>query len=561
MRSRILYLFNILFFSSLSIAQSDTIFNYHPPLEIPLILSANFGELRPNHFHMGIDFKTNGIEGQKLLAIEKGYVSRIKVSPNGYGKVIYINHPNGITSVYAHCSVFLGQIDSLVKITQERNQNYEVEIFPSPTEIILKRGENFALSGNTGSSTAPHLHFELRDTKTETALNPLKFGFDIVDQLAPEINSLKIYSLTDRGYRIKGKSKNIAVKKGKYGYYIGGNTVTISSDFCTELGGIGLSFEVIDHYSQATNPIGIYGSFLIVNKDTLFGHKIDSISFESTRYINSHIDYEESSINKKKYQKSFRTKENQLSFYNQKSLGIIPISPSDSVEIRYIAFDTKNNKSEVKFNLKVLAGPLYTPLPLKKEDYLFPEKSFCHKSDLGIITIPEGCIYEPIPKKSQIVNTLSIGAASTPIQLPIQIKLPLKSTDLPTEKYYIVGNSAYLPTKFADGCLSTESKSLGSFCIKIDTIAPVIAPLNFLKTDTICKKKILQWKITDSKTNIADYDLFIDGKWYLLEFESKGSYAFFRVPLDLKDKHLLKIVAKDVCGNVAIWEKEMYLDF
>jgi hypothetical protein len=558
MRHSFLCLFNILFFSNLFVAQTDSAFNYHAPLEIPLILSANFGELRPNHFHMGIDFKTKGVEGQKLLAIEKGYVSRIKVSPSGYGKVIYINHPNGVTSVYAHCSVFLGAIDSLVKLTQERNKNYEIEIFPSSSEIILEKGENFALSGNTGSSTAPHLHFELRDTKTETALNPLKFGFDIVDEVAPQINGLKIYSVSERGYRMKGKSKNIAVKKGQFGYYIGGNAAIISSDFCTEQGGIGLAFEVTDHYSQATNPIGIYGSYLVVNKDTVFGHKIDSISFESTRYINSHIDYEENSINKKKYQKSFRTKENNLSFYNHSDLGIIFISPNDSSEITYGAYDTKNNKSELKFKLKVLPGPLHSPVIYKKEDYLLPEKSYSQKSELCIINIPEGCLYEPAPKKIQVTPVLSVANASTPIQLPIQIKLPLKTNTVPIEKYYIAGNSTYLPTKFSDGWLSTECKVLGTFSVKYDTVAPLIVPLNFSTKDSICKKKLLTWKITESKTAIADYDLFIDGKWYLLEFESKGSYAYFHVPPALKDKHSLKIITKDVCGNESIWEKEIY---
>ena len=555
---------NIIFFIftlNYCYAQNDSIYNYFPPLEIPLILSANFGELRPNHFHMGIDFKTNGIEGQKLFAIENGYVSRIKVSPNGYGKVIYINHTNGITSVYAHCSVFLGKIDSLVKLTQELNKNFEVEIFPSENEIILKRGDNFALSGNSGSSTAPHLHFELRDTKTETALNPLKFGFDIVDNIAPSISGLKIYSLTEHGYRIKGKTKGIAVQKGKYGYYVGGNTVTIPSDFCTATGGIGLSFEVVDHYDQATNPIGIYGSFLIVNKDTLFTHKLDSVSFEHTRYINTHIDYEENSLSKRKYQKSFKTKENKLTIYNKEKSGIITIIPKDSLEIRYITYDSKFNKSEVKFNLKVLSGIINTSPFYKKEDYLFPDKCFNYKSEIGSISIPEGCFYEPTLKNLKVTNTLSIGQPSTIIQTPIQIKLPLKSKKYPTEKYYISVNNSYLATKYFEGWLSAESKTLGEYSIKIDTISPTITPLNFLKTDTILKKKLIQWKLSESKTSIIDYDLFIDGKWYLLEFESKGSYAFFRIPFDLIGKHAFKVIVKDACGNEAIWEKEMYLNF
>src|SRR5690606_39237333 len=158
------------FFNQL-FAQNNAKFDYHPPLKIPLILSANFGELRPNHFHMGLDFKTNGKEGYNLYAIEEGFISRIKVSTFGYGKVIYIDHPNGVTSVYAHCSEFKGEIDSIVRITQKKEQNFEVEIFPKKNEIRVTKGQVIGISGNSGGSTAPHLHFELRDTKTEHALN------------------------------------------------------------------------------------------------------------------------------------------------------------------------------------------------------------------------------------------------------------------------------------------------------------------------------------------------------------------------------------------------------
>ena len=171
-------------------AQAQGSTNYHSPLGIPSILASNFGELRPNHFHMGIDFKTNGKIGYNLYSIEKGFVSRIKVSPYGYGKVIYIDHPNGVTSVYAHCSEFKDQIDSIVRVTQIREENYAVEIFPKKNEIRVARGQVIGISGNTGGSTAPHLHFEIRDTKTEHALNPLVYGFDLPDTKKPDRNAL-----------------------------------------------------------------------------------------------------------------------------------------------------------------------------------------------------------------------------------------------------------------------------------------------------------------------------------------------------------------------------------
>ncbi len=557
MRLYIFLLFLIVFNSKKIICQVDSLYNYYPPLDIPLVLSANFGELRPNHFHMGLDFKTNGKEGLKIFAIEDGYVSRIKVSAFGYGKVIYINHPNGITSVYAHCSLLLGKIDSIVKLTQEKNQNFEVEIFPLEDEIQLKKGENFALSGNTGSSTAPHLHFELRNTKTETALNPLKFGFDIVDSKPPEIKNIKLYGLTKEGYRIFGKSKILPVNKGKFGYYIGGDFTSIPSDFYYKDGGLGLAFETSDHYDLANNPLGIYKSLLIVNQDTIFGHKIDSVSFETTKHINSHSDYEEFTINKRKFQKSFRTQENPLTFYLNDSLGLIKINMKDTLQIHYITEDSKKNTSEIKFKLTRSDGLELKENNLNTNEYLYPNKSFEYKTELVSVTIPEGCIYEPILKKINTKNGFSIASSSTPIQKTVKISLPINSPKYPIEKYYIASNSNFLSTKYSNGWLYAEAKNLGQYSIKIDTIAPVIIPLNFLKTDTLIKKEILQWKIKDEKSNLSNYDLFIDSNWVLLQYESKGSYAFYMRPKTFIGKHHLKIVAKDNCKNEAIWEEEI----
>jgi murein DD-endopeptidase MepM/ murein hydrolase activator NlpD len=189
----------------------------HPPLGIPLELSATFGDIRPNHFHMGLDFRTNGREGIPIHAIDEGFISRIRISPSGYGKVIYVDHPNGTTSVYAHCSSFSTKINDFILPIQKKQFLNELDLSFTKNNLKVKKGEFLAYSGNSGNSTGPHLHFEIRNTKTEIAMNPLTVGFAVKDTLAPQITAFKLYAIDENGYVIPGKSKLMKVEKSKKG--------------------------------------------------------------------------------------------------------------------------------------------------------------------------------------------------------------------------------------------------------------------------------------------------------------------------------------------------------
>ena len=549
---------------SVGFSQVDNPSDFHSPLAIPLAISANFGELRPNHFHMGVDFKTNGVEGIPLYAIENGFISRVKVSPYGYGKVIYIDHPNGITSVYAHCSKFKGALDSLVKKAQEKEQNFEIEIYFTPSDILVKKGELIALSGNSGSSTAPHLHFELRDTKTENALNPLVYGFNIADHVAPEIKALKVYSVTTEGYQIPGKSKIAPVSKGKFGYYIGGDQLLIPADYCSEKGGVGFAFEVVDHVDNSQNACGLYASTLRTEKDTLFSQKFDKISFDESRFVNSHKDYQEYSKSKRKFHKSYKTQHNPLEIYKSGKSGIFILKPEDSLQISYAVTDPNANQSELKFKLKVAPGKLSSTVNLFPSwKYLFPDSTYAFQGENAYFSAQKHTVYEPTLKNLSLNGTITFGNPAAPIQNPItvKLKLPIKSV-VPTSKYFIRvvtagGKKHSLVTNLEQNWAVAESKFLGTFQLVVDTISPVVKPLNFVGNEALLSKNRLTWKVSENETEIKEYDVFIDGKWELLEYETKGSYLIFNPSIQLSGKHSFQLVVKDSCGNTTIWSKDL----
>jgi hypothetical protein len=538
--------------------------DYHSPVGIPIILAANFGELRTNHFHTGIDIKTNGREGYNLYAIEDGYVSRINISPTGYGKALYLNHPNGITSVYAHCSGFSTKIDSLIKHIQSQEQNFEIDINLTKEQLPVVRGEIIGLSGNSGSSTAPHLHFELRETSSEHALNPLVYGFKVADHKSPEIRGLKVYSVTKDGYRIPGKSNTIPVSKGKYGYYIGGDEVLLSSDFCPENGGIGLGLDIIDRLDDAPNVCGLYGSYMLVSEDTTFAQRIDKISFETSRYIKSHTDSEEFSYKRRNYHKSFKTKDNPLFIYPRKGLGILKLVPGEEKNIHFITYDTKENTSELKFKLKIETGPFYSRNDYFQpaSDYIYPDKSYVFKDSTTVIDIPIGCVYEPVLLRYKSGEVVCIGESNEPIQKPFTVRMKPSQHLLKNEYAYLEvklanGRTCELETTNENGWLKASSKYFGTISIQTDLNSPSISPLNFSNSDLEMRKSLMTWRITDAETGLIDYDIFIDGEWALLEYESKGSYGVFHVPAELKGKHEVKLIAKDQVGNIQEWKKDL----
>lgn len=544
-------------FATNSFGQETGDYDFHPPLKIPLILSSNFGELRPNHFHMGLDFKTNNKIGYNLYAIEEGYVSRIKVSTYGYGKVVYIDHPNGMTSVYAHCSDFKGAIDSIVRATQYTEQNFEVEIYPGKNAIPVQKGEVIALSGNTGGSTAPHLHFEVRDTETEHALNPLLFGFPMADHKAPELRRVKVYGLTKDGYRIPGKTLEKTVSKSGANYVVTGGVLTVNANFLAANGGLGLAFDVIDRFDGAGNQCGLFGSYLIVDGDTVFGQATKRVPFESTRFVNSHKDYEAYQTNRSQYHKCFRTKENDLPIYTNNTLGLIQTKPGGSHQVTYIAYDAVGNKSTLQFQLKISNGSISSSSFVSTTSgYLHPQKSFLHDDERCKIEAGYATVYEPMSIHKESLCT-EIGDPETPVNRAYKIKV--KVDDVQDGKHYLQmitskGRKRIISIDYENGWAVATSKYFGTYTLKRDEVAPSVQMQSYTSNIPSSAKEI-SWLISDDASGIDDYDLFIDGKWHLLEYEYKTGKVTFQRPANFTGKKEVKIVVKDSCGNEQILER------
>jgi Peptidase family M23 len=522
---------------------------YHSPLNTPLILAANFGELRSNHFHMGLDFKTEQKEGLTLHSIDEGYIARVTVSPYGYGRVVYINHPGGITSVYAHCQRLTGKLEEKVKAFQMKAQNSEADIYFTPNELPLKIGEIFALSGNTGASRGPHLHFEIRDTRTEEAINPLKLGFDIQDTRAPSLYGVKIYAVDEFGFLFPNKSKEWSIK----GNTIEKGKVIIPSDFAHSQGGIGFALNGIDRFNAAENTCGLYGTTIVVNGDTLMHQMLDRVVFSDTRYMNAYTDYLAFKAGKQ-YHKAFFSIVNPLRVYKTDSKGILKIEPGKTYEVDYTGFDFSGNKTNIHFTLEIGEGELNT---LKSaaldEQYVDPRIAWEKSWDGATLHLPVSCAFEPILKTGTWNgNVVVVSGGQWPVQKAFTVRLKAR-TDIPKDKQYLAvvrsGSSTALTTSVVGDMLEAKSRYFGEISVQVDTTGPNIQAVNLSASINSAKTSRLVWKMGDYRSGLMNYGLWIDGVWRVLDYESKGDFAFFELKDTTPGPHELKIEASDFCGN------------
>ena len=521
------------------------------PLEIPLILNGNFGESRSNHFHSGIDIKTQLKEGLKVFSVAKGNISRIKIAHGGFGKAIYVSHPNGYTTVYAHLKKFNNSIEEFVKKIQYKKQSYEVDLYLNTSDLKVFNNEVIGFSGNTGSSSGPHLHFETRKTVNQKALNPLLFGIEIKDTRRPVVNSLYMYK--------KLKSGSISLPYKVVLNKINDSTFATKKIKVNGLVSFGLSG--FDRQDLAKNKNGIYEISTFLNENLINSMKFDSFFFEESIKINSLIDYPFFVENRKRILKLFLEDENDLSIYSTKNKGFVDVKQKTELLFKIVAKDIKGNSISINVPLDyenmvkaTLTNPQGVSYSKKIENII--ENDFEFKN--SHVNIPKNTFLKNRKIKIEHPNdTLKIINPYIPLYKNIKIKFKNpnnnKGNYLAVKDYNnkeLFASSKLNPLNYFE----LKTKKFGLYFIKNDSLSPEISPLNFKNGDWVSNKKYLKFKILDKQSGIKKYKGKINGKWMLFEYEYKKnliSYEFDSFYLS-KSKNEVEIEVEDMVGNTLI---------
>jgi hypothetical protein len=512
---------------------------FRNPMNLPMNLSGNFGELRNNHFHSGLDLRTEQEEGKQVFSVADGYVSRIKVSGYGYGNALYITHPNGLVSVYAHLQSYCDSVNSYLKKKQYQAELFELDLMLSPSVLPVKKGQLIGLSGNSGGSEAPHLHFEIRDEKTEWALNPLLYGFSIDDTLKPILSEIIIYPINDASH-INNKTAplKVAVKKNSAGnYFIDKNDIVVH-------GIIGFGIQGFDTENGSWNKNGLYSYELKINGENVFYSGIEKFAFDQTKQINAHIDFPRKKLQGEMFQRCFVLPGNTLPFYKtSKTRGVYSFSNDSVYEVAIVVGDVYGNTSQLNFYLKSTSEVFIPEVNLEQKkfsDFFYYNVKNTFKNNEIQLEIPKGCLYEDVEfiytKKDSLKNFLSpiyqIHYDYVPLSKPISLFIKLNNIP-PKLKSKVeivsIGGGGRINSEGGEwdeknSGISTTIKSFGRYAVMVDTIRPTISLLAKTPNKTmLLVGKSISFKVWDNLSGIKKIIPTVDGKWVLYSYDGKNN--------------------------------------
>lgn len=575
------FLFFLLFFSHFDVFAGPDSSYFRSPVDFPIELAGNFCELRNNHFHSGIDIRTGGKEGMPVFAAAEGYVSRIKVSPFGYGNALYIDHPNGKTTVYAHLLAFDSLVSAWVKLKQYEQEQFELDLYPEKNQFTYQRGDTIALSGNSGGSEGPHLHFEIRNTKTEKPLNPLLLGILVADNVSPTINGILAIPST-KGSTINQKALPFWVFDSEKKNAAWQNDTLRDT---LELGGrINFELEAWDKETETGSKNGIHYYSLSINDTLIFKCLFDEFAFEQTKYINAHIDFYRKKSLKRNLQRCYKLSSQPLKFYQQLNDSALPFAflPGKSYRIELMATDVNGLTARKVFFAKGVPSTgtdipqlLDTLEEAGEKRFVWNKPNSLTKKNF-VCEIPPLALYQNIDFQHNVkcipgewISDLhKVHTEREPLHKAIVVKIKLnKETKKNLSKAVLVklndknqAGSA-VPAIVKGDWAEAKISSFGNYIVGLDEKKPVLEALNFKNALPDTAKTVWQFKGLDHLSGISTYRASIDGQWVLLSYDAKNNLfsCYWRdVTIAENKKHQFEMVLSDKTGNKAIISKEFF---
>ncbi|WP_136153024.1 M23 family metallopeptidase [Flavobacterium sangjuense] len=536
---------------------------FRSPLDIPIQLSGNFGELRSNHIHSGFDCKTQQKEGFNVYASADGYVSRIKISEVGYGKAIYITHPNGYTTVYGHLQSGYGEIEKGIKSAQYKAKSYEIDVTLNPNDLIVKKGDIIAISGNTGGSDGPHLHFEIRDTKSEKIINPLYFGFDtvITDSKRPAISSLWVYPLNENSIVNESKrpiSVNLSLQED--GSYI--------AEKVSATGTIGFGITTFDYDDVSWNANGIFRVQTFLNGKSDFGFQFDTFAFDETRFVNLLIDYERYKKLGQRVQKLFTKNPYPLSIIKPGlNNGVISVSNNITQSYRIEVADFSENITKIFIPIQYSTLPAkVAEVPITSRYFVKAKKENIFSLENVTVNFPANTFYDDFYMNFEVKKgTVKLHEDIVPAFSNFSITFEDSIAPQKDREKMFIGlidgkKISYYNTKRYKNSFTVYTKYLGEYKLVKDGVPPKIKSDKHIGGKWISNLNELKFTISDALSGIKSYEGYLNGKWILLEYESKTKKLIHRFSdgIVAEGKNDLKVVITDNVGNSTIFETQFF---
>lgn len=582
MRKNALLLFVVaLYFCTLHSQENRFPQNYFiAPINILLEPSGTFGEFRSNHFHSGLDLRIGGEVGEPVYAVADGYVSRIKVSGWGGGKIVYITHPNGFKSVYMHLNNFCGKIADWVRNYQYTNRTFDFDVDLDKKVLPVKSGDLIANAGNTGGSSGPHLHFELRYAHNDKTINPLLFGYYLKDNTPPTIHDIRIYPFNDLT-TINGKNETFSFsttaprpqkgKKGKKGKSVA-RTVR-PSDTVKVCGRFYLGIHTTDATEGSVGNNGVYRVILTVDDEMLYSYQDTAFMFEETRAVNAMIDYPLYLKTRKSYLLSRIMRGHNAGLCRAyKNSGYIQFNDTAVHTITYLVADFADNQATKTFYVQSVPQKVAPPKKEKPNARYIPLAYYLpnnhQKNDFGF-SMEENTIYEndyldfytsspASPKQLTTVYNINLVNSNLPPHKTFQIKIrvPERYRNM-RDKLLVVstwGNQMYAQTsRFEKGFIVADVRTFGSFTLAMDTTAPKATPANF-GANKVMKNNTLVIKVSDDLSGVTTYHCYVNDQWTLAEFDGKNATLTVEAENLGKGENAIRLEISDKMNNTATYE-------